>query len=301
MPDGGPEEEKEWHRNHAFYDERVDGPLEDLETYVDGALVESQMQFGYVYENQNVPYAWLPADSLTGRRVGWHLVELTFPPGGRVTLERRYTAWNGKDGLIGEHFYYITLTGGPWQGAIGKLTAKVVLEDELTVEVLHWNPQGKIMGPARCMPPRQDWIIESPQQLSLIWSNFEPMQDATKHEIILLWRPKEPKDCPYGLWKGVLKPVSSRELEPLRMWCLADGILEPDELSRVIRRLFWYNAYQFDTGDPHFVPQGEDYRVLDVSVDDVDGHMGVVLWQKTGKEYYFRFDPELNGATISEY
>jgi hypothetical protein len=114
--------------DHWLFDERLDpleiarfdqayrrqSPIRDMKTRLDGRPVDSNVRLGFVQESLEAPFGWVAADTLTGQRVCWYIVELVIPPKGRVTLERNYKTSNGYQGAVGAHFQYITLTGGPW-------------------------------------------------------------------------------------------------------------------------------------------------------------------------------------------
>lgn len=163
------------------------GPLKDMETFIDGHPVETRWRIGYVHsaDTNTGWFAWVPADSLSGRRVGWHVTRIHVPPNDTIVLERRYRTENGNDGLIGEHFFYITQTGGAWAGTIGQLVADVHLVDSLTIDDLDWGPRD---WPRTIMkPPRSEWEIVSPTHFRLVWTDFEPARDrGHQHFIVTL-------------------------------------------------------------------------------------------------------------------
>lgn len=168
-------------------DHRRQSPIRDMKTRLDGRPVASSVRVGFVQETLEAPWGWVAADTVTGHRVCWYIVELVIPPKGRVTLERTYKTFNGYQGAVGSHFQYLTITGGPWQGTIGRLTANVFLEDGLTVDNLRWaEEEERFWGPLT-HPPRGSWRIDSPTRLSLTWTDFDPRLDERRHHLGLAW------------------------------------------------------------------------------------------------------------------
>jgi hypothetical protein len=166
------------------------GSLEDMKTFIDGEQVESTLGVGYALAADTATgyLSWRPADSATGRGVGWYLLNLTASPGESVILERHYRTRNGLDGLGGAHFSYITFTGGAWKGTIGRLVADVYLEDSLTADLIDWTPPS--WRHTEVAPPKEEWTIESPTHLKLVWIDFEPSRDKNRQYICLVWRPE---------------------------------------------------------------------------------------------------------------
>lgn len=176
-------------------------PLRNMRTYVNGKRVKSTLRYGFVAADSVSGYfLWVPSNPLEGRRVGWHTVPLTLALNGHLRLERRYRTTNGGDGLAGQNFFYITQTGGPWQGKISRLRAHVTLEDGLTIDDLGWECLSKEMEYLLLVrPPRAEWTILGPSRLELVWSDFEPMTDPGRDVILLVWRPE-------GFWGPLKSP-----------------------------------------------------------------------------------------------
>lgn len=175
-------------------------PIADMKTRIDGKPVVSSLRFGFVTSTDEAPWGWVAADTVTGVRVRWYVVELVIPPKSRVTLERSYRARNGHQGMVGSHFQYLTLTGGPWHGTIGRLTAHVILEDGLTVDNLVWDEGEYDPWSLVTYPPREEWRVEGRKRLSLIWTDFDPRLDVRKHQLGLAWFSMEPEDA--RAWRG---------------------------------------------------------------------------------------------------
>jgi hypothetical protein len=179
---------------------RRQSPIRGMKTRLDGRPVASIVRVGFVHETWEAPWGWVAADTLTGRRVCWYVVELVIPPKGRVALERSYKTFNGFAGAVGAHFQYITLTGGPWQGTIGRLTAHVILEDGLTVDDLLWADEERRSWSTETSPPRSLWQVEGPKRMSLTWNDFDPRLDDRRHHIGLAWFSMDLEDG--RVWRG---------------------------------------------------------------------------------------------------
>jgi hypothetical protein len=160
------------------------GVLRDMHTFVNGAEQMSKLRYGWVKEVDGVDTPVEKPDEHTGL-MAWHALEVTFPPGQDVIIERRYRTHSGSQ-VYGIHFfYYTTATGGGWQGTIGRLQADVILKDGLKVDDLAWRG-GKLPriqsgeGALVTTPNRKEWQILSPTQLRLVWDNFEPRTEKNR-------------------------------------------------------------------------------------------------------------------------
>ena len=110
------------------------GPLIGLRTYIDGREVQSKLRRGRVVPDSAGIWSPVPIDSVVdglNQIIAWHVVELHLPPGGTVTLQRRYSTTNGGDGLAGGLLDYIVHTAAGWQGRVGKLTADLFILKDL--------------------------------------------------------------------------------------------------------------------------------------------------------------------------
>jgi hypothetical protein len=160
------------------------GALRDMHTFVNGAEQKSKLRYGWVKEVDGVDTPVEKPDQHTGL-MAWHTLQVTFPPGQDVTIERRYRTHSGSQ-VYGIHFfYYTTVTGGVWQGTIGRLQADVTLKDGLKVDDLAWRG-GKLPriqrgeGALVTTPNRKEWQVLSPTQLRLVWDNFEPRTEKNR-------------------------------------------------------------------------------------------------------------------------
>jgi hypothetical protein len=110
----------------------------------------------------------------------WYTLEVKFPVGRDVIVERFYTVENGWTMPGVQYFHYTTATGGAWKGTIGRLQADVTLRDGLTVNKLVWP--GTQVGDSKfeekdretTSPVREAWQVRDARHLRLVWHDFEP-------------------------------------------------------------------------------------------------------------------------------
>jgi len=110
----------------------------------------------------------------------WYTLEVKFPVGRDVVVERFYTVENGWTMPSVRYFHYTTETGGAWKGTIGRLQADVTLRDGLTASRLVW-PGTSISDskfekgrPGTTEPERAAWQVRDARHLRLVWKEFEP-------------------------------------------------------------------------------------------------------------------------------
>ena len=106
-----------------------------------------------------------------------------------VVIERLYQVSNGSSVASDPEvtFNYTTATGGVWHGTIGEMIADVTLADGLTVDTLLWNGS---LG-AGMSPKREEWHIQSPTRMQLVWKDFEPRTEPN-HRGFTIARPMKP-------------------------------------------------------------------------------------------------------------
>lgn len=162
----------------------LSGVLHGMRTFVNGQEQKSKLRYGWVKEVDEIDTPVEKPDKETGL-MAWHALEVTFPPGQDVTIERRYRTESGSQ-VYGIHFfYYTTATGGVWQGRIGRLQADVTLKDGLKIDDLAWKG-GKLPriqsyeGSLVTKPDRKHWQVISPTQMRLVWENFEPRTEKER-------------------------------------------------------------------------------------------------------------------------
>jgi hypothetical protein len=162
----------------------LSGVLHGMRTFVNGVEQKSKIRYGWVKEVDEIDTPVEKFDKDTGL-MAWHALEVTFPPGQDVTVERRYRTESGQQ-VFGIHFFhYTTATGGVWQGTIGHLQADVTLKDGLKVDDLAWRG-GKLPriqsyeGSLVTKPNRKEWQIVSPTEMRLVWENFEPRTEKNR-------------------------------------------------------------------------------------------------------------------------
>lgn len=159
----------------------VTGPMTNVRTRVNGQVVPTKLQYGFVSNAPNAA-AWKPGSPQNGHLMAWHVAWVSFPPGKDVTVERRYTVQNGGTAVGVNFFEYITHTGNVWNGKIGELVADVTLADGLTVSDMIFAgrpvPKGVTYSPVPdslvSLPAYKEWQVLSPTKLRLVWKDFEP-------------------------------------------------------------------------------------------------------------------------------
>lgn len=167
--------------------------LQNLQTRVDGKLVDTTLQFGNVMPGADADgTAVWTFDKQSGVRA-WHVVRTSFAPGKDVTIERRYRLANATSALGVAFFEYTTATGAPWHGTIGKLEVDVTLSDEgLTADGLVWL--GAHVGNTALVddlarfttqPSRSGWQVSDNTHLRLVWTDFEPRTEKNRRGFTL--------------------------------------------------------------------------------------------------------------------
>ena len=121
----------------------IEGPIEDMRTYVDGKEVKSELKYGFVKDDK---VELRPGSRNSGKLMAWYTIWVTFPPDRDVVIERKYRVRNGGS-VFGDHtFDYDTSTGASWKGAIGHLEADITLVDGLTIKDLAWKDDSQKEG-----------------------------------------------------------------------------------------------------------------------------------------------------------
>ena len=171
--------------------EGTPGPIEDMQSFVNGKKVDSKVEFDYV-RWANDMNCWLPAtkEEENAFQMAWHTLTVDFPPGREVLVQRRYTVQDGDENIGVFFFAYTVHTGSSWQGKIGRLRATVFLEGGLTVDDLGWTKK-KLLGDYLVSPPRKEWKIVSPAKMTLEWDDFKPSEEKGKQDIEISARDKK--------------------------------------------------------------------------------------------------------------
>ena len=104
----------------------INGPIQNLVTLVDGRERKSCQLRGWVIERDNLDEPAKANDKGAAERI-WHAIEVEFPVGKEVVIERRYEVANGSSVASDPEVYfnYSTATGGVWKGTIGEMVADV--------------------------------------------------------------------------------------------------------------------------------------------------------------------------------
>jgi len=113
----------------------------------------------------------------------WYTLEVRFPVGRDVIVERFYTVENGWTMPGVKYFHYTTETGGAWKGTIGRLQADVTLLDGLKASQLVWpgttvrESKFDEKDSATTRPARAKWQVRGAHHLRLVWNDFEPRNE----------------------------------------------------------------------------------------------------------------------------
>jgi hypothetical protein len=155
----------------------VIGPIRNLTTRVNGKKVKSQLVEGYYreivkpdgsvfYEKRDQP-SGEDSFGLT-RKYAWHVIEVTFPEGQEVTVEREYDCPTGIDTSMNAFFVYETRTGGAWRDKIERLTTRVTFDENVRTDLIAFTP-------------RNGWTrSEDRTSAQLVWNNFEPREEENR-------------------------------------------------------------------------------------------------------------------------
>jgi hypothetical protein len=161
------------------------GPIENLVTRVNGKVVDSELVEGWFQEivkpDGSIFYEKKPkpADPYSAgltRKHAWHVIEVEFPVGEEVVVEREYDCPTGGDTSMNAFFIYETRTGGAWKGEIEKLTAEVTFEGDIRSDLIG-------------LSPKKGWTwSDNRKKATLTWEHFEPRteDDRTWFEISTL-------------------------------------------------------------------------------------------------------------------
>jgi hypothetical protein len=175
------------------------GPLLQMKTFVNGKPHPSELRYGEIALDKNqFPMPYRDRNGETTRLMAWHALEVEFPAGQDVTIERHYRVKNGSQIYKIAFFNYTTATGGVWQGTIGQLTADVFLQDGLKVDDLAWDDAAlpKYQRGGQMMAPglRREWQVISPTHVRLAWKDFEPRTEEARRGFTVArkaqWKPK---------------------------------------------------------------------------------------------------------------
>ncbi|HEV7406275.1 MAG TPA: hypothetical protein VGO11_25225 [Chthoniobacteraceae bacterium] len=180
--------------------ERVNtAPLRKLRTLVNHEPRKAELQFRDVPRaegNDGTVVSFF--DRERGGVQAWHTFKASFPPGKDVVVERIYSVQNGATMEPNvAFFHYTTRTGAPWHGTIGRLQADVTLLDGLTADQLAW-PSAKLDEDRikySTQPARGAWKVLDKHHLRLVWTDFEPRDEAARRGFSLArpfhgWEPE---------------------------------------------------------------------------------------------------------------
>ncbi len=153
----------------------------DLKTFVNGKEEKAALKLGDVKPGGDTDGTTVWSfDKNSGVRA-WHVLQVAFPAGKDVTVERHYRLQNGASALGVAFFHYTTATGAVWNGTIGRLQVDVSLDDGLKAGQIVW-PGAKVGRNVlddedaiyATQPPHDEWQMVDDTHLRLVWSDFDP-------------------------------------------------------------------------------------------------------------------------------
>lgn len=186
----------------------ISGPIENLVTRVNGEKVESELVEGWFqqivkpdgsifYERKEKP---APGEEFgLVRKYAWHVIEVEFPEGEEVVVEREYDCPSGLYSVMAAFFIYETRTGGAWKNDIEELVANVTFDDSVRTDLVVFTP-------------RQGWEWNGDRTAATLrWENFEPRTNDDRHyfEVSVLDVPRI---------EELLKENPGGDFPPLEEW-----------------------------------------------------------------------------------
>lgn len=155
----------------------ISGPISNMVSRVNGKKVQAELVEGYYKEiikpdgsifreKVDKPKGENYHESI--QKHAWYVIEVKFPEGEKVVIEREYECPSGGDTSMNSFFVYETRTGGAWRGESEKLTAEVTFNEDVHTEFVSFNP-------------KDAWIwSEDKSKATLTWNNFEPRTDVDR-------------------------------------------------------------------------------------------------------------------------
>ena len=161
--------------SRSYQEGDISGPIENLITRVNGKEVKSELVEGYyrytVNEDGSEEYTRIEDSAEESDKYAWYVIEVEFPPGEEVVVEREYTCPSGGSTNWDAFFIYETRTGGAWKGKIEKLTAEVTFDESVRTDLI-------------LLEPKDGWTwAEDRSQASLHWDAFEPRDEQDRQWI----------------------------------------------------------------------------------------------------------------------
>ncbi|MEM7015124.1 MAG: hypothetical protein AAF585_27010, partial [Verrucomicrobiota bacterium] len=169
----------------------VSGPLKNMKTLVNGKKVKSKVQSGLLFidfdRGKRAVTLSKESENSEAGPAAWHVIEVDFPPGEDVTVERHYRANLGATAGGPNFFAYTTFTGGNWRGKIEKMTADIHLVDGLTADDVAIRGYTDGLGSPKLAGTTGDAKRLTDKHLQIVWENFEPRDDPSKHGFSIDW------------------------------------------------------------------------------------------------------------------
>ena len=169
----------------------VSGPLKNMKTFVNGDPVKSKVVTGMLFidfdRGKRSVALSETSDNPEAGPAAWHVVEVKFPPGQDVVVERRYRAALGSTAGGPKFFAYTTFTGGNWKGKIEKMTADIRLSDKLTADDIAIRNYNSGLGSPSLAGSHGDAKRLSDTHLQIVWEDFEPRAEPGRQGFSIEW------------------------------------------------------------------------------------------------------------------
>lgn len=161
--------------SRSYQEGDISGPIENLVTRVNGKVAESELVEGFyrytVNDDGSEEYKKVEEGADESERYAWYVIDLEFPVGKEVIVEREYSCPSGGSTNWDSFFIYETRTGGAWKGKIEKLTADVTFDKSVRNDLI-------------LLEPRDGWTWSTDRsKVSLTWDAFEPRTEEDRQWI----------------------------------------------------------------------------------------------------------------------
>ncbi|MAS91780.1 MAG: hypothetical protein CMO55_01185 [Verrucomicrobiales bacterium] len=161
--------------SRSYQEGDVSGPIKNLITRVNGKEVKSELVEGHYHykinEDGSEEYEKVEEGADESERHAWYVIDVEFPVGEEVIVEREYSCPSGGSTNWDSFFIYETRTGGAWKGKIEKLTADVTFDKTVRPDLV-------------MLEPEEGWEwSDDKSKVSLTWGPFEPRTEENRQWI----------------------------------------------------------------------------------------------------------------------